>query len=194
MNWIQRWGVSLIVVLAPIILSLTFLVPEWQADYDRFKHIRHDNRPFGCESLGQVSSESELKLAYEKGANTTAFVGNNGAQETHAYRCDRSLEDEFFALIKPEPEFTMPKPYKRPPRRVRPKVQGSTWVAILGEEVEYRNGQRKFEVKAWTLEQRTKQMCEEYIQSIKGDAQLTACMSMEEYSKGKRPWWVELGR
>ena len=65
-----------------------------------------------------------------------------------------------------------------------------TWVAMLGEEVNYRDGQRKFETRSWTLEQRTKKMCEEFLQSVKGDAQMTACIPMEVYEKGHRPWWV----
>ena len=190
MEWFQRWGISLLVILMPVALSLAYLVPKWQSQYAHFKHIRHDNRPFGCEPFGKVSSSTELELAYEKGANTTAFVTSNGAEETHAYRCDRSLKHQLFAVIKPEPEFTMPKRYK-PSQRKLPKVERSTWVAMLGEQVTYRDGQEQYDVSAWTLEQRTEKMCEEFLQSVKGDAQLTACIPIEEYEKGHRPWWVQ---
>jgi hypothetical protein len=189
MDWFQRWGISLLVILMPVVLSMAYLVPKWQSQYDNFKHIRHDNRPFGCEPLGRVSSSTELERAYEKGANTTAFVTSDGAEETHAYRCDRSLKHQLFAAIKSEPDFTMSKPYSRPPRKAA-KAKGSTWVAMLGEQVTFRDVQQQYDVSAWTLKQRTEKMCKEFLQSVKGDAQVTACIPMEEYEKGHRPWWV----
>lgn len=141
MDWFQRWGISLLVVLLPIVLGMAYQVPKWKSQYDRFKHIRHESRPFGCESFGKVSSSSDLKLAYEKGANTTSFVKVNGAAETHAYQCDRPPLNKLFAVIKPAPEFTMPQPFRPPPRRVT-RPTGSTWVAMLGEKATYRDGQR----------------------------------------------------
>ena len=189
MDWFQRWGISLLVILAPIIISVVFLVPEWQVQYERFKHINHKSDIFGCEPLGKVANSSELKLAYEKGANTTTFRKSNGVDETHVYLCDRSFLEKLFAVIKPEPEFAMPRRYTSA-RSKRKNPEGTTWVAMLGEEVNYRDGQRKFETRSWTLEQRTKKMCEEFLQSVKGDAQMTACIPMEVYEKGHRPWWV----
>jgi len=189
MNWLERWGISLLVILAPIIISLVFLVPKWQLQYERFKHISHKSDIFGCEPLGKVANSNELKLAYEKGANTTTFRKSNGVDETYVYLCDRSLLQKLFAVIKPEPEFAMPRRYYSA-RSKRKNPEGSTWMAMLGEKVTYRDGQRKFETRVWRLEQRTKVLCEEFIQSVRGDAVMTACIPMEEYSAGKRPWWV----
>jgi hypothetical protein len=189
MNWLERWGMSLLVVLAPIVIALMLLVPKLQLQYERFSHITHKSDIFGCEPLGKVANSSELKLAYEKGANATTFRKSNGVDETYAYFCDRSFLQKLFAVIKPKPEFAMPRRYISV-RSKRKKPEGSTWVAMLGEEVLYRNGQRKFEVRSWTLEQRTKKVCQEFIQSVRGDAVMTACIPMEEYSAGKVPWWV----
>ena len=74
--------------------------------------------------------------------------------------------------------------------RGRPTVNKSDWVAVIGEENEYRNGDLRFELSSWSVNDRTRQQCEKFLESVKGDAIHAACITREQAEQGKYPWWA----
>lgn len=72
----------------------------------------------------------------------------------------------------------------------RPIVDKSDWVAVIGEENEYRNGDLRFELSSWAVKDRTRQQCEKFLESVKGDATHAACITKEQADLGKYPWWA----
>lgn len=74
--------------------------------------------------------------------------------------------------------------------RGRPTVNKSDWVAVIGEENEYRNGDLRFELSSWSVNDRTRQQCEKFLESVKGDAVHAACITREQAEQGKYPWWA----
>lgn len=64
-----------------------------------------------------------------------------------------------------------------------------TFMAVIGEENEFRNGEIKFEVKAWQVDG-TSETCQEFLKSIRGDAIHSACITKEKWDAEKYPWWV----
>jgi hypothetical protein len=67
------------------------------------------------------------------------------------------------------------------------------WVAIIGEENDYRDGSQRFDVTMWEVKDETRERCERFLESVRGDAAHGICITREQADRGVYPWWTTLG-
>ena len=68
----------------------------------------------------------------------------------------------------------------------------SDWVAIIGEENEYRDGSQQFDVSMWEVNDATLERCESFLESVRGNAAHAICITREQADSGVYPWWAAL--
>ena len=73
--------------------------------------------------------------------------------------------------------------------RVKPKVE--FWVAVIGEENQYRSGEERFETTYWKWDiEVTREQCEKFLASVRGDAIHGVCITRDQWDAKNYPWWV----